>query len=394
MRVLAFAGLALALVVPAPLRAGDVVVVAKGGKLAVKGTDDPDLLTFGAAGQGLQITPGAGTTVNGAGTPQIFIVTGKITIDLGAGDDELAFDGAPAETDLNVKLGDGLDVFRFENSSIGGKTTIDLGPGPGSVSLCNVAAAKAVTIKGGVVGLGNTEAGCVGVDNAEAFGLDGTAIVFGNFNVAGNLAVKLKTGNATVVAANSGTLGKASFAFGDGTTLLGLCDAGVGQSLGVTMRNGTVSRSLQCTLGTSTLTTNAPHAVILGGVQVGGSVTIKGGKDTDVVTMGDAAIGEKMKLALSDGDNGVFALNTLIGTSFTLTTGKGTDLFSTPAFTVGESAKLSVGAGANVVDLGNSTIGENLTVKAGDGDDTITTDQVVVGGTKTIKPGGGTNTVP
>ena len=383
----------VALAVPASVSAGDVLVAAKGGKLTVKGSADPDELILTLAGQVVQVAPGGGTTLNGGFAPQTFTVTGKITIDLGAGDDTLTFDGVPIPTDLNVKLGDGFDDLRLSDSNADGKIAIDLGPGAGGVSLCNAAAAKGVSIKGGPAGPGAAEAGCTGVDNSDATVPNGTAIALGNFNTAGNLAVKLKTGDATVRMANSGAVGEGAFTFGDGVTLLGICDAGIGGNLTVKMKNGTAPGSIACTLGMASVVSGLPHSVILFGANVGGSATVKTGKNDDALVLNDSTIGEKLKVALSDGSNIASALDTLVGTSLTVTGGKGNDLVNA-SITVGDSAKLSLGAGSNLVALGTSTIGENLTVKTGDGDDTIVANQTVVGGKKTIKPGGGTNTVP
>ncbi len=374
--------------------AGDVIVTAKSGKLSLKGSIDADVVTITEPTvDEVQVTPGAATTVNGAAVPALFAVTAGVTADLGAGDDALTFQSIDVAGGMKIKLGDGFDRFTFTGSQVREGLTLDLGSGAASVSVCDVAVAKNLTIKGGVAGPGLAEAGCVGVTNSDVSAQDGFAIALGDFAGAGNLGVKLKTGSATVILANSGAQGKGTFTFGDGTTLLGLCDAGIGKNLGVTMKKGAVNGFLECEIGELTTNVNIPHGVIVAGADIDGSFTLKTGPDSDGLALIDSSIGGKLKASLSNGLNLVSILGALVGTSLDVKGGKDADLFTAGTLTVGDDLKLGYGDGGNLITLGDSTVGGDLTIKTGADDDFITTNQATIGGKTTIKPGGGTNTV-
>ena len=317
MRVLALVLLTVAaLAVPAPVLAGDVVAVGKGGKLTVKGSPNLDSLTLTLAGQDVQITPGAGTTVNGDVVPVVFSVTGNVTMDLGAGNDVVSLDAVPLQGNVKVKLGDGFDTFNVQGSTVGGGLTVDLGAGAASLALCDTDVVKGVTIKGGPAGPGSAGAGCLGVDNAEVFVTNGVAVAVGKFHTAGNLAVKLKTGNGEVIVASSVVGGKGSFTFGDGTTLLGLCDAGVEGSLKVSMKGGGTTGMLSCQVPGEGGSIGGAHGVLLVRAAIGESATVKGGKGFDAfVSTKSTLIGESLKLALGNGEGTFYASGT-IGESF------------------------------------------------------------------------------
>jgi len=84
----ACAALALA---PTFATAGDVAVSVGGGTLKVAGTAADDELTIAGFGvNAVNVTPGAATTVNGSGAPQVFGgITKGFKISLGDGADDL-----------------------------------------------------------------------------------------------------------------------------------------------------------------------------------------------------------------------------------------------------------------------------------------------------------------
>lgn len=372
--------------------AGDVIVVAKGGKLALKGSIDPDVVSLaGTQVNEITVTPGAGTTVNGVAAPEAFTVTASITADLGAGDDVLGVDNVTLGGDVKLKMGDGFDAVVIDDFDVAGAVVADLGPGAASVAFCGGSTGKGITLKTGVVGPGVAQAVCIGEPNADLTTTDGLAAVLGTVVIGGGLAVKAKSGPAKLVAANSTVTKNATLAFGDGTTLVGICDATVAGNLTVKMKNGTVNDSLECQVGMENASMNVPHGTLLVGSAIGGSFTMKGGKDADVATTSPSTlVGEKVKLTLGNGTN-IMSVAGTIGASLTAKGGKDSDILSTSVL-VGDDAKATLGDGLNIVSFAG-TVGGDLTITTGADNDVINTMNVTVSGKKTIKAGGGMNTV-
>jgi len=383
----------LVVLVRSPAGAGDVVVTAKSGKLVLKGSIDPDVVSLtNTQPNEISVTPGAGTTVNGVAAPETFTVSAGITADLGAGDDVFGMDDVALGGGMKLKMGDGFDTVAVGDVAIGGAVVADLGGGAASVAFCGGSTAKGLTIKAGAAGAGVAHAVCAGVQNADLTTTDGLAAVLGNFVVGAGFTLKTKSGPAKVVAENSNVVEKATLAFGDGTTLVGFCDAAVGGNLTVKMKGGTESGALECQVGMQNASVNVAHATILVGATVGGSFTMKGGKDGDVATMTPGTlVGEKVTLALGNGSN-IFSLAGTIGDSLTAKGGKNNDILSAFSLVVGEDAKLTLGNGFNIASFAG-TVGGDLKLTTGDGDDVINTMNAVVGGKTIIKPGGGTNDV-
>lgn len=399
MRVLALLGLAVLVAVSSfvPVgvaEAGDVIVVAKKGKLSLTGSRDPDVLTITlpAAGQ-LQVAPGAGTTVNGAAAPAIFAVTAGVNADLASGDDVLALDAISIAGDLKIKMGNGFDTFTMRDTDVAGVTRLDLGDGRGSVALCQSLLAKRLVLKGGRTNkTGAPHASCAGVESADVT-TDGLAVVFGDTTVHGDLALTSKSGDATVVLANSGADGKGSIRLGHGTTLVGLCDAGIGENLLVRMSQGKDSGTLECTKGATSASVAMPHGVVLLGAQIGGSFTLNSRSQPSALAMNDSTVSQKLKLTFGGGPSSVDMKASVVGVSLVAKGGDASDTFAAENSSIGDDAKLTYGAGSNQVEIGDTSVGGDLLIKAGDGDDTILTATATVVGKRTIKPGGGTNTV-
>lgn len=372
--------------------AGDVIVTAKGGKLALKGSIDPDVVSLTSTQPNeITVTPGAGTTVNGVAAPEAFTVTGGITADLGAGADAFGVSGLTLAGDLKLKMGDGFDTVELLDVAVAGGIVADLGAGAASVALCFGTTGKGVTLKTGDAGPGVAHAVCTGLANADVANTDGVAAVFGTFTVGGGLTVKAKSGPAKLVLENSTVTENATLAFGDGTTLVGICDATVAGNLTVKMKNGTVNGSLECQVGMDDASMIVPHGTLLVGAAIGESFTMKGGKDGDVATVSPTSlVGEKVKLTLGNGSN-IMSVGGTIGASLTAKGGKDTDIL-TSAAVVGDDLKATLGDGLNIATL-TGAVGGDLTLTTGDGNDVINTMNVAVSGKKTIKPGGGTNTV-
>lgn len=140
---------------------GNVTATLAGGLLTLTGDAADNDFTVKRTLTGVTVTPTFGTTVNGGGAADLpgaltsikavlkegndrfaidnataFVVPGAVTVDLGNGDNELAFDTALKVElgNLTVHAGDGADVVRIvstpgQNSKVAGTVAVALGPG-------------------------------------------------------------------------------------------------------------------------------------------------------------------------------------------------------------------------------------------------------------------------
>ena len=131
--VLALVG---AMAVSPTAHAGDVVSKNSGGKLVLEGDDGANVLTIdqvGVPADSLRVTPGTGTTLDGAPTPQVFAATtgGKLySLDLARGKELWQYDAggsftaSPAIVDGRVLLGNSDGTLYCFGASLA--KTIDL----------------------------------------------------------------------------------------------------------------------------------------------------------------------------------------------------------------------------------------------------------------------------
>ena len=122
------------------LAAGDVAAVVKKGSLVLTGDADGNEITIDQAGLGageLRVTPGLGTTLNGAAAPAVFPgVTGGITAKLGDGNNDLVLDGVNLAGDVAIALGDQGDTVML-GGTFGGDATLTFGDGKNSLSFAD-----------------------------------------------------------------------------------------------------------------------------------------------------------------------------------------------------------------------------------------------------------------
>jgi hypothetical protein len=373
--------------------AGDVTVIAKSGKIALKGSAGADAVVIGFVDEDLiRVEPLDATTLNGSTDDLVLPLTAGVTIDLGEGDNQLYLEGLSVNGGLKIKMGGGSDVLALDFLDVTGAVKIDLGPGVASVSLCDVSIERSAALKVGEASPGFSQAGCEFVDNTNVFVADGVAVALGDVTVDGGLTVSSKRGAAKLIASQS-EFGKTKLAFGNGAVSVGLCEDEFDESLSISTKSGTASDTLSCLVDGKTTSLTSSHGVLMVGTDVFGSFSVKGGKDPDAVTMDSSSdVGGSVKLSYSDGPS-VTTIGGTIETNLTVTGGKGVHAFTANGLSVWENAKLSFGDGGNAINLGDAMIDGDLTIKTGNGSDIILTDFATVGGTKIIKPGQGPDNV-
>ncbi len=132
--------------------AGDVVAENKNGKVVVTGSDGADALSFQIVGTGFQLTPGAGTTVNGAiMTFEIPAPTKDVLVDLKDGNDVLTCVASSYPRGMRVKLGGGEDIITIAGTFERG-VRIDGGPGADTIAAGGVTTGKDFVVDGGAEG--------------------------------------------------------------------------------------------------------------------------------------------------------------------------------------------------------------------------------------------------
>jgi hypothetical protein len=179
------------------------------------------------------------------------------------------------------------------------------------------------------------------------------------------------------------------------------------------------------------------NITVILGVAIPGSVNWKGGAGSDSLTFQATTVGDKVKIDLGEGANGLVVdadstlqdtvtvklgggadtvqhngtatddmkitlgngANTVLGDGsvngkLVVKGGSGADLFDVAGLGVQQDAKISLGLGANSVFLGAGTqIGENLVVKVKSGADQVETNATQIGENLTLKLSSGNNSV-
>src|SRR3954453_14854076 len=114
------------------LLAGDVKVTLVGGNLSVKGDAADNNIVITASG--VSGVAGTSTTINGGtGSFALSAPLSKLSVDMGAGNDNLTINGLTVKGKATVKLGKGDDSFLIQNTTITGKLQIHNGKGHDTV---------------------------------------------------------------------------------------------------------------------------------------------------------------------------------------------------------------------------------------------------------------------
>jgi hypothetical protein len=132
--------------------AGNVTVSVVNGTVMIVGDPANNVVgvSEGGANDELGIFGGDGTTINGDESVLVTGMTGRVTIDLGAGDDDLEVGETPKfPSDLRIMLGDGNDELGLTDTYTMGILSISCGDGDDDVSGSVVDAGKTIKVIGG-----------------------------------------------------------------------------------------------------------------------------------------------------------------------------------------------------------------------------------------------------
>ncbi len=445
LRVLPLAPVLAFLCLPALASAGDVAAKLKNGSLFITSGAATDDLTVQMidAGTGLvRVTPGAGTTVNGAATPQDFApVTKDVRVELGAGDDHVTVIGLFPH-DIRLHGGDGYQAFEVKNASAARDIVIEDSGLWRDVNFDHVGAGRDLVIRVG-----------------EQGPLNGSIDLF-NLNVQRKLSITTGTvrgtiflfmseigGAATVRAAGGAQLDfemcllhaglSTSFR---GTTIQSLKRTTVAGATTLSARDGATGsfaidtvtfdgpfKLKSSTLGGNTTmasaTVNSDFAFDVRGPGIWNGVVTsctfmndvrgRGGRGIDGMTIAGSFLGGQTDMRLGAGDDVLALVNTTANdvradlgagndlfsaggtTSFSILrarTGSGSDSIGIGGLSVAGDAEVAAGSGANDIEIKTSAIGGALDVSAGKDHDVIDLTGTTATGGIHVHTGGGNDT--
>jgi hypothetical protein len=309
--------LAVALLIAAPVEAGDVTAVVKNGTLTLRGDDGgADLLISppivmsarggtGGGGTTLVVTPQGGTTLNGVATPASFDGVESVKLGLGSGPNAVTFDSVALSDDVSYKGGAGTDQLLLTNTSIADDTKVSTGDGTGTFG---------IDLTSSIGDLLSVKTG----SGADSVTLDG-GVDSARLNLGGG-------GNSLM---GTGSVGD-DFSFkGTGNDSVDLSDFQVGSNMKVKLGSG------------------AALVTIDTGSQIGNSLKLKSAAGADTLTIDQVQIGDDASFALSNGDNTLSLTNSQVGGNLVVKAGSGNDTVSLTGTAIGDSQKINLGGGAN-----------------------------------------------
>lgn len=302
-----------------------------------------------------------------------------ITVNVGADDDEVQVTGSTFNA-FKVTGGPGLDLLTLQQATTGALKFSDTSGGGTLVSAESTFAA--LTVKGGAV-----------ADQLSLLDVE----------VEGDLGLTLGGGNDEILLTGVTVGEAASFVFGGGDDELNVDDVAVEETVlvnagagddEVVLFNSVVGGGMDVKLG------SGPNLVALGAIAapmlVGGSISIKGGPDSDQIALIEQtddfefSIAADLVLQLKSGENLLEQENdVLIGRDLLITAGSLADSLDFTGLTVARDASISLANGANTLGLTDCSIGNDLTITTGADDDTVLLSRVAVGGVQTVSLGGG-----
>jgi hypothetical protein len=382
--------LAAATLLAAPLSAQDVSAKLKGGTLVLTGQagpEDIELANFtlaDAGGQAIQVSHGAGTTINGSTLDVAFENVKAIKLDMGAGDDHVFLHDITLDGHVTLRGGGGTDTITIMSASLG-STKIVQGEGVLLADISGAAFSKKLSITGGT-----------GDDDVSFLLVD----------IVGNLSLRLGEGSDSLNLSDVSVTGntKLDLSFDDNGFTSDTSD--FGKDLIVTGGPGTetldivdvtVGKDLRCLLDIG------PNVVRLGTLLkdsvLHGDVLVKTGNDDDAIHLeppsGSVTIEGQLKLQLGPGENSLTTSGAVQLGALQLSGGNDKDTVSLGGTTILDDVQLGLGGGDNVATLDDTAVQGDLEVSAGSGDDTLTlAGTTVVSGKTKVKLGGGTNSGP
>jgi hypothetical protein len=355
------------------LLAGDVKAELKGGDLVVTGdrnvVDANDRIEISSLGSGsYRVTGLDGTTVNGRapGTPvDISGVTRHVKVDLKTGNNKVEILGAEGARfmvpgDLTVKTLLGSDEVRARYATVGGKVTVDVGAGNDTVTMQSLVAAKDVSIKSGdggdVVSLSHsTLGGKLTVDT----GNENDSVTIDSTTVEKDLSIKTGNGVDTATMTDVTAKGKLTVDTGNDNDT-------------VTIDHTAVEKDLSITTG------NGDDLVLLQAVTAKGKVTVDTGNGEDRVGLFDGTTVDKdASLSTGNGDDVVGLKDTTIKGNLRVTSGNQQDAVGLAGGEVFGNATLDAGntdavrGARDSVGLTGTRIRGDLNVRTGRGEDLV-----------------------
>ena len=212
-------------------------------------------------------------------------------------------------------------------------------------------------------------------------------------------------------------------AAGNGIALVGGVDGsinvmGISQDGSATTINGGVSQEFTKIKDVVISMDKGDDAVVITDIALNGNLYVAGGKDNDVVALGefadtgliddavDALLGavtvkKSAIIDTSDGDDTVLARAVTVSKSLVVSTGIGDDavIFDSaggvgdPGVTVLKTATITTSNGNDLVSLTELSVSKTLTISTGNDDDTVLLDGVTVSKTLSISTGSGNDLV-
>jgi len=336
-----------------------------------------------------EVSGTGGTTINGgAGPYESDVVTKGIKVDLKGGDDKLDILGDPdpfvVNGDVSIKMGDGEDEVRLENAHIGGKTTVDLGKGPGQVGIA-AQCDKDVAVKAGdAPGVMDPRVEVeivytnVKGNLSVTTGKTSDQIWLGGVTVTKN--VTIKTGDAEDYAAVSEVWE------GDAATpslIEGTLSVDIGKGGGgIQLDESTVKKDVSFKAGDAPVgEDDFSNTVEVRDAEVEGKLTVTLGKGDATVWLNQTVVNKDVKITTNNGDDEIYVAPVFEVAGLA---GEGEDDFEN---FFGGKVTVNSGNGVDQVVVASSEVLGALSVKTGDGEDAVALWQVAAGSTVSINTG-------
>lgn len=373
------------------LLAGNVTAQLSGGWLVVNGDDLGNEVRIAELGGGTYDVVGIGdTTVIGDGP---FTSSKGIKVDLKKGDDLLEVVGDPdpfaVKGGLSIKMGDGEDAVALTSGAVSGATTVDLGKGPGDLSIDDVQFAKDLTVKAGDAP--GTEEPWVSISINRSSVTGNLAVTTGKTRDLIELAGVTVTKNVTIKTRDGEDYAGVSEGYDDEfeeypSLIGGKLSIDIGNGGGeIWLGESTVKKDVSLKAGMVPVATDAEPYGSSNGASIW-AATVEG----------------KLTVKMGKGDAWVDFCETTVNKDASITTNNGNDeLVFYPEYTGEEGetdgdglsnvfgGKLTVnsGSGNDYVAMASAQVTGVLDVKTGDGDDTVGLLELAVGSKVSISTG-------
>ena len=366
--------------------------------ISIVGKGGDDVVTLGSTSAANPLDMKSLSIDLGVGADRVFIddtrlvLGGSAKITLGTSSqlerDQLSVYGLYVDGNLTVATGGGNDFFNIDSdTSVRGKLSVDLGTGDDD-GWIDSGAYGSIDVRTGdgndsfYTGLDTnhtvhvTATGAVSYD----FGNGNDRVTFGILDFNSTFSVKTGAGDDQVTFKGwQVARGAATLDLGEGNNTL-TADSGVSYGQ-LTLKAGSGNDTIGGTFGT------------LGTGKV--LVQLGGGNDTFLMTRGIASVGGSVDIQLGEGNNRCEIHGYDITGGFKLTAGSGNDVFIMNDWFLKAlgAAEISLGNGTNQVDLDHLQVGKNFTYKGGTGYDRVDLAEFLVGGNVLISTGAGDDVV-